>query len=56
MLLLAILFAILKIIVSFNIMTRKSVVSSINWNIEKNTTLNTKGLESGTKITNIKMT
>ena len=41
--------------VSFKIVTRKSVVFPINWNIEKNTTLNTKGLKRGTKRSNIKM-
>ena len=40
----------------FKIVTRKSVISTINWNIEKNTTLNTKSLKRGTKRINMKMT
>ena len=41
--------------VSFKIVTRKSVVSPINWKMEKYTTLDTKGLKSGTKRINMKM-
>ena len=60
MLLLVILCAILKIVifvlyVYFKILTRKSVVSLINWNLEKNTTLNTKGLKKGAERINMKI-
>ena len=40
--------------VCFKIEARKSVVSTINWNIEKNT--NAKGLKGGTKRIDMKMT
>ena len=42
--------------VCFRIMTPKSIVSTINWNTEKYTTLNNKGLKRGTKRINMKMT
>ena len=59
MLLLVILFAIFKIVffylyVSFEIVTVKSVVSLRN--IEKSTTLNTKGLKRETKRLNMRKT
>ena len=54
MFLMVILFVILKIVFSsYEIVTRKSVISPIKWNIEKNTTLNTKGLKRGTKRVNM---
>ena len=57
MFLMVILFAILKIVFSsYEIVTRKSVISPIKWNIEKNTTLNPKGLKRGTKRVNMKVT
>ena len=42
--------------VCFKIVTWKSVVSPINWDIEKNITLNTKGLKRVTKRINERMT
>ena len=42
--------------VYFKVVTHKSEVSPINWNIEKNTTLNTKFLKRGTKRINLKIT
>ena len=36
----------------FKILTPKSLVTPINWNIEKNTNLNTKGLKRGTNLKN----
>ena len=42
--------------VCFKIVTRKRAVFSINWNIEKNTTLNTQGLKRGIQRINMKMT
>ena len=41
--------------VCFKIGKRKTVVSPINWNIEKNTPLNTEGLKGGSKKTNLKI-
>ena len=41
--------------VCFKVATRKRVVFPINWNIEKNITLNTKGTKRGTKRNNTKM-
>ena len=42
--------------VCFKILTRKSVVSPINWNIEKNTPVIPKGLKRGTKSINMRIT
>ena len=46
----------LLLYVCFKIVTRKSVVSPINWNTEKNITLNTKGLKRVTKRIHVRMT
>ena len=60
MLLLVTLFAILKIVFPSCMFALKSrhgsVVSPKNWNIEKNITLNTKGIKRGTTRINTKMT
>ena len=40
----------------FKTVTQKSVVSPISCNLEKNTTLNTKGLRRGTERINMKVT
>ena len=42
--------------VGFKNLTPKSIISPVNWNIEKNTTMNTEGLKSGIKRINMKMT
>ena len=42
--------------VCFKIVIQKSVVSPINWNIEKNTILNTEGLKQESKRINLKIT
>ena len=42
--------------VCFKIVIQRRRVYLINWNTEKNTTLNTKGLKRGTKRINMKMT
>ena len=42
--------------VGIKIVTRKSVVFPINWNIEKNTNLHTEGLKRETKRINMKIT
>ena len=42
--------------VSFKIVIQNGGVFLINWNTEKNTTLNTDGLERGTRSTDLKIT